>query len=300
MTLQDIVPPLQHSLLPLPIDGSGQPLLSQDATSSFTVQVPIDEVGEKAVLEGQNMSIDMDSFRSRSCISRAGRYPSRLVAPPSSGVSRSAVSVSSGHRRSRTMASFTLLLLLAFPLLLLLLPPSLSGARTRLLSSRLEAPTMAFFPLLLPPRLHALMMEFFPLLPSTPVSLPLVPSVARALPPRARVCLRRLLLHPFVVRHPRPLGRIPFPFLTFPLHIFLHLFLITLLSSRLFLFLLPSLPALLASLHSLFLHNRQVAQCSVPCPFLTDIACHYVSLCRSLISPPSPSLHFPSATGEST
>ena len=63
--------------------------------------------------------------------------------------------------------------------------------------------------------------------------------------------------------------------------------------------LLPSLPALLASLHSLLLHNRQVAQCSVPRPFLADIACHYVSLCRSLISP-SPSLHFPAATGEST
>jgi len=63
--------------------------------------------------------------------------------------------------------------------------------------------------------------------------------------------------------------------------------------------LLPSLPALLASLHSLLLHNRQVAQCSVSCPFLPDIACHYVSLCRSLISP-SPSLHFLAANGEST
>jgi len=161
---------------------------------------------------------------------------------PSSGVGRSAVSVLSGHRQSRTMASFTLLLLLAFPLLLLLLPPSPSGARTRFLSSRLDAPTMAFFPLLLLPRLHALIMAFFPLLPSTPVSLPLIPSGARALPPRARVCLRRLLLHPFPIRHPRPLGRIPFPFLPSPLRIFLHLLLISLLSSRLFLFLLPSSP----------------------------------------------------------
>ena len=86
---------------------------------------------------------------------------------PSSGVGRSAISVSSGHRQSRTMSSFTLLLLLAFPLLLLLLlllPPSPSGARTHLLSSRLDAPTMAFFSLLLPTRLHALMMAFFPLL----------------------------------------------------------------------------------------------------------------------------------------
>jgi hypothetical protein len=38
----------------------------------------------------------------------------------------------------------------------------------------------------------------------------------------------------------------------------------------------------------------------VPCPFLTDIACHYVSLCRSLIFLPPPSVLFPSATGEST
>jgi len=64
--------------------------------------------------------------------------------------------------------------------------------------------------------------------------------------------------------------------------------------------LLPSLPALLASLHSLLLHNRQVAQFSASCPFFADIACHYVSLCTSLISLPSPSLLFPSATGEST
>ena len=63
---------------------------------------------------------------------------------------------------------------------------------------------------------------------------------------------------------------------------------------------LPSLPTLFASLHSLLLHLRQVAQYSVPCPLLADIACHYVSLCRSLIFLPPPSFPFPSATGEST
>jgi len=47
---------------------------------------------------------------------------------------------------------------------------------------------------------------------------------------------------------------------------------------------LPSLPKLLASLHSLLLHHSQVAQCSVPCPYLADIAYHYVSLCRSHLS----------------
>jgi len=50
MPLQEIVPPLQHSFLPIPIDGSGQPLLSQESTSSFKVQVPIDGVGEEAVM----------------------------------------------------------------------------------------------------------------------------------------------------------------------------------------------------------------------------------------------------------
>jgi len=41
-----------HSLLPLPVNGSGQPLLSQESTPSPTVQVPIDEDGEEAVIEG--------------------------------------------------------------------------------------------------------------------------------------------------------------------------------------------------------------------------------------------------------
>jgi len=63
---------------------------------------------------------------------------------------------------------------------------------------------------------------------------------------------------------------------------------------------LPSLPALLASLHFLLLYLRQVAQCSVPCPFLADITCHYVSLYRSFIFLLPPSFLFPSATGEST
>ena len=157
------------------------------------------------------------------------------------------------HQQSRAMASCTLL----FPLaLLILLPFSLLGARTRLLPSRLPA----------------LMMAFFPLLTSPPVFLPFLPSGARALFLRARVRLNRLLLRPLLVRHPRPLGRIPFPLLPCPLLSFFHLLLIHLLSSRLFLFLpppIPSLPTLLASLHSLLLHLRQVAQCSVLCPFFS-------------------------------
>jgi len=104
---------------------------------------------------------------------------------------------------------------------LILLPFPLLGGRTRILPSRLPA----------------LMTAFFLLLTSPPVFLPLLPSGAGALFPRARVRLNRLLLHPFLVRHPRPLGRIPFPFLPPPLPRFLHLLLTRLLSSRLLLFL---------------------------------------------------------------
>jgi len=102
------------------------------------------------------------------------------------------------HQQSRAMASCTLLFPLAF---LILLPFPLLGARTRLLPSRLPA----------------LMMAFFPLLTSPLVFLPFLPSGARALSPRARVRLNRLLLRPLLVGHPRPLGRIPFPFLPYHL-----------------------------------------------------------------------------------
>jgi len=55
---KEMVPQQQgHPLLPLPVDGSGQSLLSQESTPSPTVQVLIAEDGEKAVLEGQNMPL---------------------------------------------------------------------------------------------------------------------------------------------------------------------------------------------------------------------------------------------------
>jgi len=178
---------------------------------------------------------------------------------------------------------------LFFLVLPLVLPFPLPGARIRILPSRLPALTMAFFPLLT----------------SRPVFLPLLPG-ARALSPRARVRLNRLLLHPFLARHTRPWGRIPSDPLSFsslpspqfsPSSPHPSPFLASLPTPSPT---LQSLPALLASLHSLLLQICQVAQCSVPCPFLADIACHYVSLCRSLIFLPPPSLLFPSATGEST
>ena len=146
-------------------------------------------------------------------------------------------------------------------------------------------------------QVRASTMAFFPLLTSPTVFLPLLPSGARALSSRARVRLNRLLLHPFLARHP-PLSfsSLPSPqFSPSSLHPSPVLASLPIPSPP-----LSSLPTLLASLHSFLLHLRQVAQCSVPCPFLADIACHTVSLCRSLIFLPPPSLLFPSATGEST
>jgi len=59
------------SLLPLPVNGSGQPLLSPESTSSPTVQVPIDEDSEEAVLAKQNMPlqdiVERSSTRFRYC-----------------------------------------------------------------------------------------------------------------------------------------------------------------------------------------------------------------------------------------
>ena len=101
------------------------------------------------------------------------------------------------------MASCPLLFPLVIPLLL---PFPLSGAQTRILPSRLPTSMMAFSPLLTSP----------------PFFLPLLPTGARALSLRARVRLNRRLLHPFLARHTRPLGRIPFPFLPSPLPNFLH------------------------------------------------------------------------------
>jgi len=83
---------------------------------------------------------------------------------------------------------------------------TLSGARTRILPSRLPASMMAFSPLLTSP----------------PFFLPLLSAGARVLSLRSRVRLNRLLLHPFLARHTQPLGRIPFPFLPSPLPSFLH------------------------------------------------------------------------------
>jgi len=184
------------------------------------------------------------------------------------------------HQQSRV--SYTL----QFPLaLLILLPFPLLGARTRLLSSRLPAlmivfPTPHFSTRL--PSLSSLRRSLFRTHSGPPQQTSSTP-VARSSP-------STLGAHPLSFSslpspqfspsspHPSPvLASLPIP--STPL---------------------PSLPTLLASLHSLLLHLRQVAQCSVSCSFLDDIACHCVSLCRSLIFLPPPSFLFPSPTGEST
>jgi len=49
------------SLLPFPIDDSGQPLFSLEATPPHTGQVPIKEDGEEAVLADHQQSMEMAS-----------------------------------------------------------------------------------------------------------------------------------------------------------------------------------------------------------------------------------------------
>ena len=82
------------------------------------------------------------------------------------------------------------------------------------------------------------------------------------------------------------LGRIPFPFLLSPLPRLLQVLLICLLSSPIFLFLLPSSP-LCPRPFTLFLFTFDKSP-SVPCRFLSHIACQSVSLCRCLIPVPTP------------
>jgi len=175
------------------------------------------------------------------------------------------------HRQSKTMASLTLLLPVASPILL---PLFILGARTRFLPSRLVA----------------MMMAFFPLLTSQPVFLLILTSGDQDLPPGARVCLRQLLLHPYLVRFCTCIlcdaFDTPFPSLPFPLPLprCLHLLLSSLPSSRLLHLILPSFPPCPRfSRHFTLSFFTFVKSPTVPCPILADIACHYVSLCRSLI-----------------
>ena len=287
MALQDIVAPLQHSLLPLPIDGSGQPLLSQESTSLFTEQVPIDEVSEEAVLERQTMQRqDTDSFRSRSCISRAGCYPSQLAAlsiqwcwlisslgiewpPPvdDNGILHTTPSPPSSP---------------SFPVRRSDAPPFFSPGRSD--DGILPTPPSSTSPrsddgILPTPPFYTRLPSTYSLRRSGSFPTRSGPPQQASSTPVARSSPSTLGAHPLSFSslpspqfspsspHPSPvLASLPIP--SPPL---------------------PSLPTLLASLHSLLLHLRQVAQCSVPCPFLGDIACHYVSLCRSLIFLPPPS-----------
>jgi len=126
--------------------------------------------------------------------------------------------------QSMVMASFTLLFLLAIPLLL----PFQS-----FLIRRSDPP--------LPSRLPALLIAFFPLLISPPVFRPLLTLGAWALHPRARARLRRLLLHPFLAGSSfSTLGAYPLSFSPLPSPQRFHLLLTSLLCSRLFLYLFPS------------------------------------------------------------
>ena len=162
------------------------------------------------------------------------------------------------HQQSNAMASLKLLLPLASPLLL---PLVLLGARMRLLLSCLVA----------------MMMAFFPLLTSQPVFLLILTSGDQDLPPGARVRLKTASSTPVSRATPSTLGAhalsfFPLPSPSPPLKIPSPQQPSVLASPPLRSPLLPSLPSLLASLHSLLLHLCQVAQCTVKSPILADIA----------------------------
>ena len=233
------------SLLPVPIDYQGQPLLSTESTSSHTGQVPIDEDSEEAIF----------------AVQKTGSPPVK-----DNGILYTPVPPHLPHSSS------------FLPFRSSDPPPSFTS--TRVDDDILPTPHFSTrLPFLSPLRRSG----SFPMRSGPPQQDSSTPIV--------RSSLSTLGAHPLSFSslpwsqfspsspHPSPvLASLPIPSPS-PL---------------------PSLPTILVSLHSLLLHLRQVAQCSVTCPFLTDIACHYVSLCRSLIFLPPPFFLFPSATGEST
>jgi len=160
-------------------------------------------------------------------------------------------------------------------------PLFLLGARTRLL----------------PYRLAALMMAFFLLHPSPPVLPLILASGDQDLPPGDRVRLSWLLLHPYLVRRHRHFGRIPFPFLPFPLPRCLHLLLSSLLPSRLFQFLLPSPPPCPRFSHYFTLFFSPSSSRPVLCRVLSSLTLPVtMCLCVGLSFP----IHLPPYTLPST
>jgi len=240
-------------LLPFPIDGHGQPLFSQESTSSHTDQVPIDEDSEEVIFAVQNTG------------SPVVKDNGILHTPVSPRLAHS--SSFSPFRHSDPPPSFTATRfddgILPTPHFSTRLPSLSSLRRSGSFPTRSGPPQQA---------------SSTPVARSSPSTLGAHPLSFSSLPSPQ---------FPPSSPHPSPvLASLPIP--PPPL---------------------PSLPTLLASLsHSLLLHLRQVAQISVPCPFLADIDCHYVFLCRSLIFLPPPSFVFSpppsflssSATGESS
>ena len=203
------------TVLPFPIDDSGQPLFSPEATPPHTGQVPIKEDSEEAVLAGQNTGSP--------AVNRDGILPTP-VSP------------------RLTLSSY-------FP------PITRSDPHPSFTSTRFDdgiLPTLHFSTLLPSPSSSRRSGSFFTR--SGPPQQPSSSPVSRS-------------SHSTLGAHPLSFSPLPSPqFSPSSPH----------LSSVLASFpipapLPPSMPALLASLHSLLVHLHQVAQCSVPCPLLADM-----------------------------
>ena len=143
---------------------------------------------------------------------------------------------------------------------LILLPFPLLGGRTRILPSRLPA----------------LMTAFFLLLTSPPVFLPLLPSGAGALFPRARVRLTGFFYTRCSFVTLDPWGASPFLFFP-PLSPGFSIFSSPVSCPRVSCYSFPSTPIStyasgVTSLSSSSPSSSRTV--SVPCPFIPDIACH--------------------------
>jgi len=120
-------------------------------------------------------------------------------------------------------------------------------------------------------------MAFFPLLTCPPVFLTLLPSGTQALSPSAWVRPRRPLLHLYLVRHLRQLGRIPCPLLPSPFPSFLNCLLISLPLLLLFLVHLPSSPPCPR-------FSRHFTLCFFTFVTSHSVLCHVLSLLTSPVT----------------
>jgi len=183
-----------------------------------------------------------------------------------------------------------------FKFLQVLLPPSLPGAQTCLLGSRLTALTMAFIALFTTSPIFVLLLSFEPrALGLYPPALGLFPQVHGLT--SVGFFYARLL---FGTCSTRGASSFLFSSILFPASFTFSSSVCCPRYSDFF----SSPPPLIARPSRVSSPSSSPPSTSrpvtEPCPFLADMACHYASLCIFLILLPTYSLPLPSTTGECT